>query len=214
MRLYDYPASGNCYKVRLLLAQLGIEYERVHVDIFDGDTLTDEFAALNPARMTPVLETDAGEILPESNAILVRLAEGTDLLPDDAATRAQVMRWLFYEQGEVIPGIAGLRFRLQTGRLAPDSPGAEARRETGATVLEVLDGHLRTQPFLAGERYSIADIAVYAYVHVAGEGGFDMAKYAGVCNWIERVEATPAHVNDLEPYPPNTWPGKGSSIYG
>jgi glutathione S-transferase len=214
MRLHDYPASANCFKVRLLLAQLGLDYERVEVDIFGGDTLTNEFARLNPARMTPVLEPDDGEPLPESNAILVHLAEGTELLPGDPATRAQVLRWLFYEQGEVIPGIAGLRFRLQTGRLAPDSPAAEARRAAGAAVLEVLDGHLRTRRFLAGERYSIADISVYAYVHVAGEAGFDLADYPAVRDWIARVETTPGHMNDLQPYPPNTRPGMGQSIYG
>jgi glutathione S-transferase len=214
MRLYDYPASANCFKVRLLLAQLGIDYERVNVDIFDGDTLTDEFARLNPARMTPVLETDSGEALPESNAILAYLAEGTELLPDDPVTRAQVMRWLFYEQGEIIPGIAGLRFRLQTGRLDPDSPAAEARRAGGAAVLQVLEGHLREHQFLAGERYSIADISVYAYVHVAGEAGLDLDDYPAVRDWIARVEATPGHMNDLQPYPENTRAGMGRSIYG
>jgi glutathione S-transferase len=213
MRLHDYPASANCYKVRLLLAQLGIEYERVNVDIFGGDTLTDEFAQLNPARMTPVLETDVGP-LPESNAILVHLAEGTDLLPDEPAARAQVMRWLFYEQGDVIPGIAGLRFRLLTGRLDPDSPATEARRAAGAVVLDVLEGHLREHAFLAGERYSIADISVYAYVHVAGEAGFNLDDYPSVREWIERVEATPGHINDLQPYPPNSRLGVSRSIYG
>jgi glutathione S-transferase len=212
MRLHDYPASGNCYKVRLLLAELGLGYERVNVDIFGGDTLSDEFARLNPARMTPVLELDSGEPLPESNAILAYLAEGTHLLPDDA--RAQVLRWLFYEQAEVIPGIAGLRFRLVTGRLAADSADARGRRATGAAALAVLDDHLTEHPFLAGERYSIADIAVYAYAHVAGEAGFELADHPAVRDWIERVETTPGHMNDLQPYPPNAWPGKGSGIYG
>jgi glutathione S-transferase len=212
MRLHDYPASGNCYKVRLLLAQLGLDYERVNVDIFGGDTLSDEFGRLNPARMTPVLELDSGESLPESNAILAYLAEGTDLLPGGA--RAQVLRWLFYEQAEVIPGIAGLRFRLVTGRLAADSADARGRRATGAAALAVLDDHLTEHQFLAGERYSIADIAVYAYAHVAGEAGFELADHPAVRDWIERVEATPGHMNDLQPYPPNAWPGKGSGIYG
>jgi glutathione S-transferase len=212
MRLHDYPASGNCYKVRLLLAQLGLDYERVSVDIFGGDTLSDEFGRLNPARMTPVLELDSGESLPESNAILAYLAEGTDLLPGGA--RAQVLRWLFYEQAEIIPGIAGLRFRLVTGRLAADSADARGRRATGAAALAVLDDHLTEHQFLAGERYSIADIAVYAYAHVAGEAGFELADHPAVRDWIERVEATPGHMNDLQPYPPNAWPGKGSGIYG
>jgi glutathione S-transferase len=213
MRLHDYPASANCYKVRLLLAQLDLDYERVNVDIFGGDTLTDEFARLNPARMTPVLDTDDGP-LPESGAILVHLAEGTELLPDDPAVRAQVMRWLFYEQAEVQPGIAGLRFRLLTGRLDPDDPSVAARQETGAAALAVLDDHLREHPFLAGERYSIADISLYAYVHVAGDARFDLDAYPAVRDWIERVEATPRHMNDLQPMPPNSQLGVSRSIYG
>jgi len=214
MRLHDYPASANCFKVRLLLAQLGLEYERVNVDIFGGDTLTDEFGRLNPARMTPVLETDGGWAMSESNAILVHLAEGTDLLPDQPAARAQAMQWLFYEQAEIIPGIAGLRFRVVTGRIAPDSPMAEARRASGAAALAVVEGRLGDHPFLAGERYSIADIALYAYVHVAGEAGFDLAEYPAIGAWLERVEATPGFMNDLQPYPPNAWPGMGSGLYG
>jgi glutathione S-transferase len=212
MRLHDYPASGNCYKVRLLLAQLGLDYQRVNVDIFGGDTLTDDFARLNPARTTPVLEVDGREPLPESGAILAYLAEGTDLLPADE--RAQVLRWLLYEQADMIPGIAGLRFRLVTGRLAPDSPDAQGRRAAGAEALALLDERLGEQPFLAAGRYTIADIAVYAYVHVADEAGFDLADYPAVRDWIARVEATPGFMNDLQPYPPNAWPGKGSGIYG
>jgi glutathione S-transferase len=214
MRLHDYPSSGNCYKVRLLLAQLGVDYERVRVDIFDGGTLTDEFGALNPTRTVPVLETDAGEPLLESNAILVYLAEGTELLPEDRVERAQVLRWLFYEQAEIVPGIAGLRVRLAAGLLEPDSPGAQRRRAAGAAVLGLLEDHLRERRFLVGERYSIADIAVYGYVHVAGDAGLDVAEYPSVQSWIERVEATPGHVDDLQPIPPDTRFGAGRSIYG
>jgi glutathione S-transferase len=213
MRLHDYPASANCYKVRLLAAQLGLDYERVNVDIFGGDTLTDAFARLNPARMTPVLETDDGP-LPESNAILVHLAEGTELMPDQPVARAQVMRWLFYEQAEIQSGIAGLRFRLLTGRLDPADPSVKARQRTGAAALDVLDGHLREHAFLAGERYSIADISVYAYVHVAGDAGFDLADYPAVRDWVGRVEATPGHMNDLQPMPPNSQLGVSRGIYG
>ena len=213
MRLHDYPSSANCYKVRLLAAQLGLDYERVNVDIFGGDTLTDDFARLNPARMTPVLETEDGP-LPESNAILVHLAEGTELLPEQPGSRAQVLRWLFYEQAEVQPGIAGLRFRLLTGRLDPDHPSVRARQATGAAVLQVLDDHLREQPYLVGGRYSIADISLYAYVHVAGDARFDLDAYPAVRDWIERVEATPRHMNDLQPMPPNSQLGVSRSIYG
>src|ERR671937_1749335 len=116
MRLYDYAASANCFKARLLLAQLGRPYERVPIDIFGGDTLTDSFAAINPARSTPVLETDDGRFLQESNAILWYLAHGTDFLADDAFERAHVLKWLILEQTDVMPGIGGLRFPLLTGR--------------------------------------------------------------------------------------------------
>src|SRR5918998_139622 len=168
MRLYDYAASGNCYKVRLLLAQLGVPYERVPVDIFAGDTLTDEYARINPARTTPVLVRDGARPLTESNAILLHLAEGTELLPEDAAARAQAYRWLFFEQGDVRPALAGLRFMLLTGRLAPDHPGAGRRRGDGENALALLDRELSAREFLVDSGYSVADICLYAYVHVAG----------------------------------------------
>ena len=126
MRLHDYEASANCYKVRLLLAQLGLEYERVPVDIFAGETLTAEFAAINPMRSTPVLEPEPGSYLPESGAILTYLAEGSELLPSAPLERAQVLRWLLLEQADIVPAIGGLRFRLLTGRLATDEPEARA----------------------------------------------------------------------------------------
>jgi glutathione S-transferase len=214
MRLHDYPSSGNCYKVRLLLAQLGLDYERVNVDIFDGDTLTEEFGRLNPARQTPVLETDAGDVLVESNAILFHLAEGTDLLPDDRVERAHVLRWLLYEQAEIVPSIGSLRVRLAAQVLQPDSPGAVSRQASGTAALRLLDDHLRERTYLVGGRYTIADIAVYAYVHVAGEAGLELADHPAVQAWIARVEATPRHVNDLRPVPPDTRFGMGRSIYG
>jgi glutathione S-transferase len=209
LRLHDYASSGNCYKVRLLLAQLGREYERVPVDIFAGDTLTDEFARLNPARHTPVLEEDGREPLSESNAILVHLAHGTDFLSDDP----QVLRWLFYEQAEIIPGIAGLRFRLQTGRMAPDSGTARYLRTVGSNCLRILDEHLSTREFLTGDDYTVADISVYAYVHRAHEAGFDLDEHPNVREWTARIEGTAGYMNDLEPYPPNAWPTASRSIY-
>jgi glutathione S-transferase len=214
MRLHDYPSSGNCFKVRLALAQLGIPYERVTVDIFDGGTLTDEFGRLNPARTTPVLETDDGHALVESNAILVYLAEGSELLPVDPIERAQALRWLFYEQAEIVPSIGTLRVRLAAGVLEPDSKGAQRYRAAGAATLALLDGHLSERSFLVGERYSIADVCIYGYVHVAPEAGLDLADYPAVSAWIERVEATPGHVDDLMPIPPDTRFGMGRSIYG
>jgi glutathione S-transferase len=213
LRLFDHPASCNCYKARLALAQLGIPYERIDVDIFDGATLTDEFAALNPARTTPVLVTPDGA-LPESNAILVYLAEGTPLLPADAFWRAQVVRWLVYEQTDVIPAIGGLRFRLLAGRWQPDDPEALARRALAGDVLALLEGHLRMRRFLVAERYTIADIAVYAYTHLAHEALIDLEPYPAVRAWIGRVEAQPGWFDDVAPYGANAAPGAGRSIYG
>ena len=213
LRLYDYPASCNCYKVRLLLSRLGRDYERVPVDIFDGDTLTDEYGAINPARTTPVLETPDG-YLPESNAILVYLAAGTPLLPDDPFELAQVVRWLVYEQTDVIPSMGGLRFRLLVGRLKPDDPDALRRKRMAEEVLRLLDDHLATREFFVGGRFTIADIAVYGYSHLAHEAGIDMEPYANVRAWFERVEGQPGYIEDVEPYGANAAPGAGRSLYG
>jgi glutathione S-transferase len=212
-RLHDYAASGNCYKVRLLLSQLGLEYDRVPVDIFGGDTLTDEYASVNPQRQTPVLEIDGAEPLTESGAILLHLAEGTEYLPEDPNARAQAYRWLFFEQTEVIQGIAGLRFRLVTGRIRPDGREAQWRSSVGAAALTVLDDKLGKSSYLAGSDYSIADIALFAYVHVANEAGFELNEYPQVGEWTKRVEGIRGHMNDLEPYPPNSYAGKSRSIY-
>jgi glutathione S-transferase len=213
LRLHDYAASGNCYKVRLLLAQLGRRYERIPVDIFGGDTLTEDYARVNPSRQTPVLERDGAEPLPESGAILVHLAEGTEYLPEDPDERAQALRWLFFEQGEVIPGIAGLRFRVVTGRIRPDGREAQWRRAVGDAALRVLNHRLQGSEWLAGSSYSIADIALFAYVHVANEAGFELSDYPQVREWIARVEGTRGYMNDLEPYPPNSMAGRSRSIY-
>jgi glutathione S-transferase len=214
MRLYDYGPSANCYKARLLLAQLARPYERVPIDIFGGDTLTDAFAEKNPARSTPVLETDDGRHVQESNAILWYLAEGTPFLPAETFERAHVLKWLIFEQTDVMPGIGGLRFRLLTKRWQPDEPDAVNRRELGRSALELLDDHLRKRAFLVAERYTIADIAVYAYTHTAPEAGFELGEHPAVAQWIARVESQPRFVDDLEPYPPNAERGAGSSVYG
>jgi glutathione S-transferase len=214
LTLYDYAASANCFKVRLLLAQLGLEYERVPVDIFDGDTLTDEFERLNPFRSTPVLVPSQGQPLIESNAILWYLARGTRYLPDDPAGEAEVVRWLIYEQADVMPAIGGLRFRLVTGRFAADSPEAETRRRNAYEVLRVVDDHLATREFLVADRYTIADLSVFAYAHTAPEAGLDTTSYAGFNEWLARVGEQPGFVDDLEPYPPNASLQVGRSIYG
>jgi glutathione S-transferase len=214
VRLYDYAASANCYKVRLLLEQLEIPYEKVSLDIFDGDTLTDAFARMNPAKTTPVLELGPGRHLTESNAILAYLAEGTDLLPDDRFERAQVLRWLLFEQADVIPTMGGLRFRLLTGRLSSADPEAVRRKAGAEDALGVLDAHLTNRSFLAADRYTVADIAIYAYTHVAHEAGVDTSPYPAFGAWLARVEAQPRHMNDLQPYPANASVQNGLSVYG
>jgi glutathione S-transferase len=214
VRLYDYVASANCYKARLLLAQLGRPYERVPIDIFGGDTLTCEFADINPGRSTPVLETDHGRFLQESNAILWYLADGTDFLPDDPFERAHVLKWLILEQTDVMPGIGGLRFRLLTGRWTADEPAAMQRRDLGLDALGMLEAHLQDASFFVGDRYSIADISLYGYTHTAPEAAFQLDDYPAVTAWLRRVEQQPGFMNDLESYPANARAGAGSSTYG
>jgi glutathione S-transferase len=207
MRLYDYAASGNCYKVRLLLALLGREYERVPVDIFAGETLTDAYGALNPVRETPVLELESGAAIAQSSAILWYLAEDTPFLPAGRLERALVAQWLAFEQERVMGGVGGPRFRLLTGR-----PALEGRLEIGAQALELLDAHLSEREWLVAEAPSIADVAVFGYGHVAHEAGLEPG--AHVHAWFDRVRALPGFVADLEPYGENARPGAGRSIYG
>jgi glutathione S-transferase len=210
VRLYDYAASGNCYKVRLLLALLERQYERVPVDIFAGDTLTDEFAELNPARETPVLELDDGTVLTQSNAILWFLAEGTAFLPEGALERGQVAQWLFFEQERVMNGIGSARFRIMTGR---DSAAIPARLALGQSALAMLEAHLNGRPYLVGTSCSIADLTNYAYTHVAEDADFHLSDYPSVSAWLQRVRSLRGFVDDLIPYPDNARPGASRSIY-
>lgn len=213
IRLYDYPASANCYKVRLLLAQLGRSYERVLVDIFDGDTLTDGYARINPLRATPALELSNGEVLSESGAILFYLADGSRFLPTDPLRVAETLQWLFREQTEVVPAVGGLRFRLQTGRLTADQPEAVSRRHAGEILLELVDRHLASREFFVADAYTIADISMYGYLHVAEEAGYDLSARPAITGWLRRVAEVPGHIDDLAPYPANARRGAGRSVY-
>jgi glutathione S-transferase len=217
VRLYDSAVSANCYKVRLLAAHLGLELERVPVDIFAGEAQTEDHLARNPAGRTPVLELDSdtgwGEHLPESGAILLYLAEGTPLLPDDRFERARVTAWLFFEQNLLEPNIGTGRFWLLTGRVEGHEALLERWRDMGEKAVAVLERQLATTPFLAGETYTIADVALYAYTHVAPELGLDFAAFPSVGAWLERVEAQPGFMNDLEPYPRHAGAG-GRSAHG
>ena len=210
LRIYDYAPSGNCYEVRLLLSLLGREYERVPVDIFAGDTLTDEFERLNPARETPVLALDGGHVLLQSNAILWYLGIGTDYLPTDPLAQAMVVQWLLIEQSRVVSTIGAARFFALTGR-SPEQ--VEGRIRDGRRALDLLDGALRRGGFLVAERPSIADVSVYAYTRKAPDFGIELAEWPSVASWIRRMESLPGFIEDYVPYPENARPGVSRSIY-
>ena len=195
MHLFDDQDSGNGYKVRLLLAQLGVPYEWTHMDIDSGATRTPEFLRRNPNGRIPTLELDDGTHLAESNAILWYLAEGSVFVPGDRLGRAQTLHWMFFEQYSHEPYVATPRF------IVKHLPATHARRAEiperlakGRAALAVMDEHLRSRSFFVAERYTIADIALYAYTHVAHEGGHDLGTYANVRTWLGRVAAQPKHV--------------------
>jgi glutathione S-transferase len=193
MLLYDNAVSGNCYKVRLLFAHLGIDYERRELDVLDRSNRPEVLGGLNPALRVPTLVLDDGRSLGESNAIIFHFAEGTEFLPEDSFERAQVLQWLFFEQYSHEPYIAVARFWA----LFDVEPSEEQRAEKermGHRALTALNDHLESREFLVGERYSIADIALYAYTHVAAEGGFALEPYPAIAPWLRRVAAQPGHV--------------------
>jgi glutathione S-transferase len=196
MRLHDTKGSGNGYKVRLLLAQLGLAYERILYDIDRGETRTaDYLARVNANGRVPVLEIEPGFRLAESDAILFYLAEGTAFLPDDRRLRAEALQWMFFEQYSHEPNIATPRYWITHKVLNPAREGQlPAKIEQGYAALGVMERHLAAQPFFVGLRYSIADIALYAYTHVADEGGFDLSRFPAVQAWLVRVAAEPRHV--------------------
>ncbi len=195
LRLYDFLPSGNGYKVRLLLHQLGIPFERVELDITRGETRTRAFLAKNPNGRIPLLELEDGTFLAESNAILWYLAERTPFCPREPLARAQVLQWMFFEQYSHEPNIATSRFWLMHGELTDERRvGLEQKRPLGHAALGVMEEHLATREYFVADRYSIADIALYAYTHVAPEGGFDLDPYPAVGRWLARVRAEPRHI--------------------
>ena len=195
MLLYDSPPSGNCYKVRLLLAHLGIPYERRTVDVVDRSDRGELLGGLNPALRVPTLVLDDGRPLAESGAILWYFGDGTRFVPADPYERAQVLQWLFFEQYDLEPAIAVVRFWLvYSGRAEEYADRAEARRPDGYRALAALERHLGGRHFLVGDALTLADIALYAYTHVAHEGGFDLGEYPAVRGWLDRVAASPGHV--------------------
>ncbi|MFN3169923.1 MAG: glutathione S-transferase family protein [Hyphomicrobiales bacterium] len=194
--LFSMQNSGNCYKLRLAMAQLGIPFQIHDVDILKGESRTPEFLALNPNGKVPALRLETGELLAESNAILFFLAEGTDLQPDNRFCKAEMLQWMFFEQYSHEPYIAVARFWLKLMK-----GGRELKRdmlddwwERGYEALGVMERHLETHDFFAADQYSIADIALYAYTHVAGDGEFDLSDFPGINGWMGRVQNQPGHV--------------------
>ena len=207
LRLYDYLESGNAYKVRLLLCQLELPFERVHLDILKGDTRTPEFLAKNPNHRIPLLEWPDGRRLAESNAILFYLATGTRYLPEDPWLRAQILQWMFFEQYSHEPYIAVARFWHFSGQVEAHTAELPAKMERGYHALNVMEQHLAAHEYFGGPAYSVGDIALYAYTHVAGEGGFDLSPYAHITAWLARVAAQqrPVRITDVVGRLPS-WP--------
>ncbi|TPL86105.1 glutathione S-transferase family protein [Mesorhizobium sp. B2-3-12] len=205
LTLQDYLPSQNGWKVRVLLGLLKIPYNTRMVSIFEGESHTDAFLALNPAGAVPVLQLDDGTAIAESNAILTYLAEGTPLLPPDRFRRAKIMQWLFFEQYNVEPVIGSLRLWTLTGRLERNQAMVAGKREAGARTLAALNRSLGETPFLAGTGFTIADIAVYAYSHRAEDCGFSLADYPAFLTWAERVadaigQGYPVHPYSIDPH--------------
>ena len=196
MRLYQMQDSGNCYKARLLARQLGLPLELVDIDILKGESRTEDFLARNPNGRVPTLELDDGRFLAESDAILFYLAEGTHFLPTDRFARAEALQWMFFEQYSHEPYIAVARFwhTISPGGREEKKDSFPVWHERGHQALAVMERHLSSHDWFAGNAYSIADIALYAYTHVAHEGDFDIAPYKALNAWLERVRHVPDHV--------------------
>jgi glutathione S-transferase len=195
-RLYDYLPSGNGYKVRLVLRQLGVEYELIELDIKRGATRTPEFLAKNPNGRIPLLEVPGRGFLPESHAIIWFLAEGSKLVPDGAFDRARMWQWMCFEQYNLEPNIGTVRFWIGSLGKTRAELGEKLveKKKNGYAALDVLEEGLRGREYLVGDRYSLADISLYAYTHVAHEGGFDLAPYPQVRGWCDRVASQPGWV--------------------
>jgi len=196
IRLYNSQDSGNSYKVRLLLTQLQVPFERIDIDLLRQETAQPRFRARNPLGQTPFIELDNGRVLAESNAILWHLAEGTPFLPDDRWTRAQILQWMNFEQYRLEPNIGTPRFWITMLKVGDERRAQIAEKlKSGNAALAILDAHLARTPFVAGERYSIADICLFAYSHVAEEAGYDLTAYGALRPWVARVQAEPRHVS-------------------
>ena len=195
MKVYGDIRSGNCYKIKLLAALLGIEHEWIAIDVLSGVTRSREFLEKNPNGKVPLLELDDGRCLSESNAILNYLAAGSEFLPEDKFTRAKVLQWQFFEQYSHEPYIAVARFIEKfLGMPAERKAEYESRHEGGHKALAVMEQQLAKTSYLAGEAMTIADISLYGYTHVADEGGFDLSGYPAINAWMGRIASHPKYV--------------------
>ena len=195
LTLYEFSSSGNCYKLRLAMTQLGIAFRRIEKDITRGETRTADFLAINPNGRIPVLVTPEGQVLPESNAALWYLARESQFMPKDAFQQAQVLQWMFFEQYNHEPNIATSRYWIHVlGERGKYAEALAEKQQKGHDALRVMESHLSGRDFFVGGDYSIADIALYAYTHVAGQGGFSLADYPAIRAWLKRVEQQPGYV--------------------
>ncbi|WP_434390917.1 glutathione S-transferase family protein [Melittangium boletus] len=202
IKLYQFHPSGNCYKVRLLLHQLSLPFETREVDLAAGEARTAEFKAMNPIAKTPTVELSPGVFLAESNAILCYFGEGTPYVPTDRLERARMLQWMFFEQYSHEPYVAVARAWLSFFGIPPGKERElEERIQKGYAALDIMEGELSKRPFFAGGHYSLADIALYAYTHVAHEGRFDLGRYPAILDWCERVRAQPGHVRITDAVP-------------
>ena len=194
MKIYGDAKSGNCYKLKLLCSLLSIEHEWIAVDILRGESRSDEFLAMNPNGQIPVCVTDDEAILTQSNAILYYLGQGSDYWPDDQLQQTRVLEWQFFEQYTHEPAIAVARFiKLYQGMPANRQDEYSAKLKAGYRALEVMEDRLQAQDYLATDKVSLADVSLYAYTHVAHEGGFDLSSYPAIRAWISRVQSLPAY---------------------
>ncbi|GAB1541505.1 glutathione S-transferase family protein [Scytonema sp. NUACC21] len=196
LRLYEFNLSGNCYKVRLLMKQLEIAFERVELDFIKKENRNIEFLNKNPQSRVPVLELESGEFLLESNAIMFYLSKGTQLFPDDRLEQSKVMQWLFFEQYSLMPYIGSCRYWMTILNKANEFHDVIAEKQkSGYAALSVMEQHLHSQDFFVGNRYTIADICLFAYTHIAHESGYNISEFSAIQAWIERVKSQPHYID-------------------
>jgi len=195
LKIYGDSRSGNCYKLQLLCAEMGVDYDWQEIDILAGDTRTPEFLAMNANGKIPLLKLPDGRYLAESNSILTYLADGSDFFSGDAFTRAKILQWMFFEQYSHEPNIATARFIIQyLGNPADKQAVLKEKSTAGYKALDVMEQQLLQHNFISGDKYNISDVALFAYTHVADEGGFDLGPYPAIRDWIERIKARPNYI--------------------